>query len=129
MTGDSTLPHIRISCVLLSALCVVVLPASAQRSGVNVTGAWLVDLDPDFGGNPNTIGCTFKQDGQQLTGGCGDGAGEPEAPLVGHVEGEKLTFEFKTGRRNDQSATFTATREGKATAMKGEWHFLDDQRQ
>jgi hypothetical protein len=61
-----------------------------------VTGAWSVDLDPDFGGNADTIGCTFKQEAQNVTGECGHGGSEPPVPVVGQVKDRTLTFEFKT---------------------------------
>ena len=117
----------RISFVVLSTICVAGLPALAQVKAADVTGAWSVDLDPDFGGNPDTIGCTFKQDRQSVTGECGHGASEPPAHLVGHVQDDTLMFEFKIGTRNEQTATFTAKLGDEASTMKGEWRFVDDQ--
>jgi hypothetical protein len=119
------LSYIRISFVVLSVICVVGLPA--QVKAADVTGAWSVDLDPDFGGNPDTIGCTFKQDRQNVTGECGHGGSEPPAHLVGQVKDDTLTFEFKTGRSNELTATFTARLGDEASTMKGEWRFVDDQ--
>ena len=122
------MPAPRTNCfVVLVAVLVVALPVVAQRNAPNVTGAWLVDLDPDFGGNPDTINCTFKQDGEKLTGGCGHGAPEPDWAIVGNVKDQKVTFQFQTGRNNDQTATFTAIVNDEASTMKGEWHFVDDQ--
>jgi hypothetical protein len=121
------LSYPRISSFVIAAIFVVALPALAQVKAADVTGTWLVDLDPDFGGNPDTIGCTFKQDAQHVTGGCGHGGSEPQAPLVGQVKNDTLTFEFKTGRRNEQTATFTARLGDRTSTMKGEWRFVDDQ--
>jgi hypothetical protein len=87
----------------------------------------LVDLDPDFSGNSDTIGCTFKQNAQQVTGECGHGGSEPQAPVIGHVKDDTLTFGFKTGRKNELTATFTAKLGDKNSTMKGEWRFVDDQ--
>lgn len=114
-----------ISFVVL-ATCLAGASAAAQTKATNVTGVWAVDLDPDFGGHQDTIGCTFKQDGQNVTGGCGHDS-DPKAPLVGHVKDDMLTFEFKTGRRNEQTATFIAKLEGQASTMKGGWRFVDEQ--
>jgi hypothetical protein len=108
-------------------ICVVGLPAVARVKAADVTGAWSVDLDPDFGGHSDTIGCTFKQDRQNVAGECGHGAPEPPTRLVGQVKDDTLTFEFKTGRTNEQTATFTARLGDEASTMKGEWRFVDDQ--
>ena len=115
----------RLSFVALAALCLVG-PLIAQVR-TDVTGAWLLDLDPDFGGHQDTIGCTFKQDGESVTGTCGHLAPEPQAPITGRVKDDTLTFELKTGRQNQQTATFTATLADQASTMKGEWRFVDEQ--
>ena len=120
------LSYARISFVVLSAICAVVFQPQ-QVKPADVTGAWSVDLDPDFGGNSDTIGCTFKQDGQNVTGECGHGGSEPPAPLAGRMQDETFTFEFKTGRKSEQTAAFTARIDDAASTMKGEWRFVDDQ--
>ncbi len=120
--------HSWISFVVLATVCLVGMSVAvaAQVKAADVTGAWLLDLDPDFGGHQDTIGCTFKQDGQSVMGACGHEAPEPQVPITGRVKDDMLTFEFKTGRQNEQTATFTARLAGEASAMKGEWHFVDD---
>jgi hypothetical protein len=115
-----------ISFVVL-ATCLAGTSAAAQTKAPDVTGVWAVDLDPDFGGHQGTIGCTFKQDGQSVRGACGHDAPEPQAPITGRVHDDTLTFELKTGRQNEQTATFTATLADQASTMKGEWRFVDDQ--
>ena len=57
--------------VALSAISVAPRQTQAQANEANVAGAWRVDLDPDFGGNQDTIECTFQQDGRNVTGDCG----------------------------------------------------------
>jgi hypothetical protein len=121
------LSYAPISFLVLSSICAIGATAAAQVKAADVTGAWSVELDPDFGGNPDTIGCTFKQEGQTVTGECGHGAPEPPTPIVGGVKDRTLTFEVKTGRRNELTATFTARLDDKASTMKGEWRFVDDQ--
>src|SRR5262249_2818387 len=103
--------------------------AAAQPNRADVTGAWAVDLNPDFGGHQDTITCTFRQEGRNVSGECGHGAPEPQAPLSGEVNGETLTFRFKTGRNKDQTATFSAMLANSGTTMKGSWRFVDDQGQ
>jgi len=115
-----------ISFVVLAVYLAGTSPAPQTRA-TNVTGVWAVDLDPDFGGHQDTIGCTFKQDGQSVTGACGHDAPEPQASITGRVKDNTLTFELKTGRQNQQTATFTATLAEQASTMKGEWRFVDEQ--
>src|SRR3989442_8918338 len=102
-------------------------PVVGQINVADVSGAWLIDLDPDFGGNADTITCTFTQDGEDVTGECGHGAPEPQAPFSGHVSGDTLTFAFKTSKSSEQTPTFTATLGDRAATMKAEWRFVDDQ--
>jgi hypothetical protein len=109
-------------------LCLVG-PSTAQVKTADVTGAWRLELDPDFGGHQDTIGCTFKQDGQSVTGACGHDAPEPQAPITGRVKDDTLTFELKTGRQNQQTATFIARLADQDSTMKGEWRFADEQGQ
>jgi hypothetical protein len=118
---------LRIPFVVLATTCLVGMSAAAQIKAADVSGAWLVDLNPDFGGHQDTIGCTFKQDGQRVTGACGHEVPEPQAPITGRVKDDTLTFEFKTGRQNEQTATFTARLADEASTMKGEWRFVDEQ--
>ena len=87
------------------------------RAAVDVTGAWALALDPDFGGNRGTTQeCTFKQEGRRLTGSCGG-----EAAIAGEVNGRKVMFKVKTGRQNEFTATFTGNLNEPATAIKGKW--------
>ena len=46
----------------------------AAIAAVDLTGAWRLHLDPDFGGNDDTIACKFVQDGRKLTIDCGSRA-------------------------------------------------------
>jgi len=83
----------------------------------DLTGSWQLHLDPDFGGEDDTILCTFAQDGRKLTIRCGSGL-----PLVGEVNGDKVTFEAKTGPQSQFTAVFTAVLDDRAGTMKGTWH-------
>ena len=82
----------------------------------DLTGSWQLHLDPDFGGEDDTIVCTFAQDGRTLTIRCGSGF-----PLVGAVDGDKVRFEAKRDRRTS-SPRFTAVLDDQARTMKGSWH-------
>ena len=40
-------------------------------AAADLTGQWSLELRPDFGGNDDTVGCSFVQDGQKLAVNCG----------------------------------------------------------
>ena len=48
--------------------------ATAALAAADLSGAWTLNLDPDFGGEPDSVACTFTQDGVKLTIRCGAGA-------------------------------------------------------
>jgi hypothetical protein len=87
----------------------------------NLTGAWTLDLDPDFGGRPSTADCTFKQDGQKLVADCGDGP-----TISGEVEGRKVTLRANTGAKNEFTATFNGELDEKETTIHGTWQLTTD---
>jgi hypothetical protein len=86
-------------------------------AATDLTGAWQLHLDPDFGGEDDTIVCTFTQDGEKLTIRCGGGL-----PLIGEVKGDKVRFEGQTGAQNEFTSVFTGVLDDQATTMKGTWH-------
>ena len=98
----------------LMALCWAIAAA------IDISGVWTVHLDPDFSGNPDTVECRFKQDDTTFTVDCGG------APSSGKVEGQKVTFEIKTGSQNELTATFVADVDRDATTMKGTWRLVDE---
>lgn len=87
----------------------VLLPA-------NLTGAWTLDLDPDFGGTRSTADCTMTQDGQKLVADCGDGP-----TISGTVDGRKVTLLVKTGQKNELTATFVGELDQRETMITGTW--------
>ena len=88
----------------------------AAIAAVDLTGAWRLHLDPDFGGNDDTIACKFVQDGRKLTIDCGSGLA-----IVGEVSGDRVTFDVKTGRNNELTAAFAGTLDEPANMIKGTW--------
>ena len=118
---------IAIACLFAGAVLWIPNAASSLRAtidggdsvsaAVDVTGAWTLELDPDFGGNRGTTqDCTFKQEGRRLTGSCGG-----HAAIAGEVNRRKVTFKVKTGRQNEFTATFTGNLNEPATTIKGKW--------
>jgi len=94
-------------------LVFAVLEAAAAA---DLTGSWRLHLDPDFGGNDDTISCRFVQDGRKLTIDCGSGLA-----IVGAVNGDQVTFDVKTGRNNELTAAFAGTLDEPANMIKGTW--------
>ena len=99
--------------LILSALLV-------RLAGADLSGAWTLDLDPDFGGNPDTVECQIKQEGTSLSIQCGAGS-----PSKGEVHDRKVSFEIKTGVRDELIAVFTADLDERETTMKGTWRLQD----
>lgn len=102
-----------LSTLLLLSLFLTMLTAA------DLSGVWTLDFEKDFGGNPASEDCTFKQDGRVLTVRCGSGA-----PGTGDVNGQKVVFKMPTGPHDEFTATFTADLDKTERAMKGAWHLV-----
>lgn len=74
-------------------LCVTLLTLIAAQDKVNVTGAWVFQVETSAGSGSPTI--TFKQDGETLTGKYSGQLGE--ADLKGTVKGNQIQFSFDPG--------------------------------
>ena len=90
-------------------------------AAADATGAWTLRLDPDFSGHPQSVDCTFKQDGQKLTITCEGGT-----PITGSVDGRKVSWQFKTGPEEKLTATYTGALDAKGTTITGTWHLNRD---
>jgi len=86
----------------------------------DLTGAWTLDLDPDFGGIRSTVDCTFKQDGTNLTVDCGNGP-----TIAGQQDGRKVTLRVKTGQNNELTASFIGDLDARETTIAGTWQLTD----
>jgi hypothetical protein len=79
----------------LLALAVPVFAAVQEKekkdAAVNVTGAWVFDVQMSAGSGTPTM--TFKQEGEKLTGHYSGQLGE--APLTGTVKDSKITFQIE----------------------------------
>jgi hypothetical protein len=66
-------------------------------SASDVSGTW--DLEMKWSGDAKSTGvCTFKQDGEKLTGTCGS----PEKfPITGRVESDRLSWEFDVSQEGN----------------------------
>lgn len=103
-------------------LGVLILSMSGAAAG-DLTGAWKLELKPDFSGYQVTRDCTFKQDGQKLAIDC------EGQKILGEIKGQQVTFQFKTGKQNEVTARFTGTLDEKGTTIKGAWHLTPEDRE
>jgi hypothetical protein len=67
--------------VALSVALAICTPVVAA----DLTGAWIISWEPDFGGNLDSYECTFKQSGRTLTIDCRGDA------MRGEVDERKVT--------------------------------------
>ena len=82
-----------VACLLALALPVftgAVHEKEKKDAAVNVTGAWVFDVQTSAGSGTPTM--TFKQEGEKLTGQYSGQLGE--LPLTGTVTDSKITFQF-----------------------------------
>jgi len=69
-----------------------------------VSGAWTLTFDPDFGGTHGTSAeCTFAQKDDALSATCGD-----SAQMTGEVEETTVRFRGTTGLKNEYKVTSKA---------------------
>ena len=101
---------------LFTGLAVVVLAAA-----LDLAGKWEVEFTLDdsslAGGG---FDCSFKQDGEQLTGACADGA----AAVTGELKGQNVTWKMKAGV-TQETITFAGTVDDAGTTMKGRFAMPD----
>jgi len=98
----------------------VALIISTTLHAADLSGLWSLELDPDFSGKPNTVGCGFTQNGDTLAIKCGG------AESVGNVDGSKVTWQFMTGRNNATIVTFVGVLDEQARSIAGTWHMASD---
>jgi hypothetical protein len=105
--------------LILTLVALVVLAVSMHAA--DVSGTWVLDINPDFGGLQTVVDCTFKQDGERLIVNCGQGG----APITGTVNAQNVTLLVKTGVNNDDTATMTGALSERDTVMIGTWVLTD----
>ena len=98
----------------------VALFLSAVLAAADLSGVWSLELDPDFSGNPDTVGCGFKQTGNTLVIKCGG------AEFGGEVNNEQVTWQFMTGPKNATTATFRGVLDSGGKSISGTWHLASD---
>src|SRR5215203_2693128 len=98
----------------------VALTFLAALVAVDLSGVWSLELDPDFSGNPDTVGCGFAQSGSKLVIKCGG------AEFTGEVNEQQITWQFMTGPDRATQATFRGVLQGDGKSISGAWHLASD---
>ena len=96
---------------IIAASLVLFIPAPAFAA--DISGLWIVAGDVDH--KAFTLFCTFKQEGEKLSGVCHDNTATGKAHVLtkGAVAGEAVAFTYQS---NFLITKFDATFEGKLTA-------------
>jgi hypothetical protein len=105
---------------------IVVLLTTAVLYAADLSGTWALEFEQDRDGVLYKADCSFKQEGDRLTGSCLSGF-ESIVPVRGNVQGSVVTFRFSTGLEQGTVATFFGRLNDRETDMTGTWTF-DDQR-
>jgi hypothetical protein len=96
---------------------VAVVGAQSEKTKVDVTGSWALEVKTDAGGT-TTPSVTLKQEGEKLTGHYSS-ATLGEADVTGTVKGNNLSFSFNASVQGASLAvTYTGTVESN-NSMKG----------
>ena len=94
-----------------------VLSGAAATAPAKVAGAWKFDFQRDsrdaYPDPPDPSVCTFKQDGRNVTGGCGSDA----ASVMGKIAGNHLTLRVESWSK----ATLTGDVSVDGTTITGTW--------
>lgn len=99
----------KLAAALFAGLAFVVLIAASD-----LTGNWVVDVSFDDATLPGGgIDCTFKQNGEQVTGDCGEAGA-----VTGEVKGQNITWRIRGGNPR-QTTTFTGTVDEAGRSVKG----------
>ena len=98
----------------------VALSLSAVLAAADLSGVWSLELDPDFSGNPDTVGCGFQQSGNTLVINCGG------AEFAGEVNNEQVTWQFMTGPDKATTATFRGVLDSEGKSISGTWHLASE---
>ena len=105
--------------VILTLTVTIVLGTSIAGQ---LSGAWTLTFDPDFGGTHGTSAeCTFTQKDGALTGTCGD-----SAPITGEIEGTTVRLHGKTGLKNEYTVTFEGVLDQSRSMITGSWNLVDE---
>ena len=93
---------------------------SASLTAANLSGTWILALDPGLRGDSDTFRCVVTQEGSSLTADCGD-----EPGFTGTVDGRAVRFVIMTGQNNLLPARFSGELDQREMAIAGTWTLAD----
>ena len=106
---------------LLAALLFVIV-AVPRVTGPDLSGRWILNLDPGPRGNFETVECTLGQTGQTLVVKCGSGTGQ----MTGEVNGRKVSFRtpVEAETKPGYVMSFDGVVNEARTTLEGTWRFV-----
>ena len=110
-------------CVVLALMLSLLV---AKLVAADLTGSWSLEFQTDNSTNLYAGECSFRQEGDRLSGSCGAGQTTP-VPVTGSVKGSNATFQFRTGIDAGFTATFSGQLDEQEASMKGSWRFVDQE--
>jgi hypothetical protein len=111
-----------VSTVVASAL--VLLVGASSIEAADLSGTWGLEFEVDRNSPLYTADCSFKQEGNRLSGSCLSGF-ESIVPVRGNVQDDNVTFQFSTGLEGGTIVDFSGKLDAKETSMSGTWRFTD----
>jgi hypothetical protein len=104
---------------------IAVLWFAALLIAADVSGVWSIEFERDPDSGAYRAECTFKQEGDRLTGSClGETPGSAPVPITGKVSDRDVTFQYRTSVEGS-TVTFSGRLDERETSMKGSWQFVD----
>jgi hypothetical protein len=100
-------------------ICTAILALATPALAADVSGLWIVDGNVDH--KAFTVYCTFKQDGERLTGVCHDNTptGKAHPLTAGSLKGDQITFTYQSNFLITKfNAVFTGKLSGSAMSGK-----------
>ena len=113
-----------VSTVVASALALLV--GASSINAADLSGTWGLEFERDRNGALYQAECSFKQEGNRLSGSCLSGF-ESIVPIRGNVQDANVTFQFATGLDAGTIVAFSGKLDAKETSMSGTWRFTDPQ--
>jgi hypothetical protein len=111
-----------VRCAIASIL--ILRPGASPLEAADLTGTWGLEFEIDKNGALYKAECSFKQEGNRLSGSCLSGF-ESVVPVRGSVQDADVTFRFTTGSDGGTLVVFDGTLDAKETSLTGTWRFTD----
>ena len=91
-------------------------------SAADLSGRWVLNLDPGPRGNFESVECTLGQTGQTLVVKCGNGTGQ----MTGVVKGRKVSFRTPVDAETKPGyvMSFDGAVNEARTRLEGTWRFV-----